>query len=490
MKLTIAGMGPGPVALCTLGTLDAARRADTLFLQTARHPVAGYLREQGIAYETLDALYESAGDFDALGEETAALIKGSMYPGKEVVLLLNGDGPWAHGFGADVVRMADAAGARLQLVPGVSLQGAALAKAAEAGVITEGAVGVQTVFASGLAEVRPDVGQTLVVPEIDGFLTAGTVKLWLLEFYPPDHRVCLVCMMNGLFEKRMLPVWEVDRQKTDHTSCLVVPPVGLEDRERFGFEALVAIMDRLRREGGCPWDREQTHKTLRQYLIEETYEVLEAIDEEDDDKLLDELGDVLLQVVFHARIAKEQGRFDDRDVTTAICQKMLRRHTHIFGDAKAETAQDVLVNWESIKRDEKGQRTQAEVLRSVPANLPALIRSEKVQTRAAQVGFDWDDARQALEKVFEEAREVGEEMDGGPKDRIFEEIGDLFFAVVNVSRLCGVQSEMALKAAAEKFIERFGRMEALAGKEGADLRGMSLAELDALWDRVKKTAQE
>ncbi|MFZ5974585.1 MAG: nucleoside triphosphate pyrophosphohydrolase [Bacillota bacterium] len=486
MKLTIAGMGPGPVSMCTPGVLDAARRADALLLQTMRHPVAQYLQEQGVAFKTLDALYENAEDFDALGGEAAAFIKKTLRPQSETVFLVTGEGLWAHAMCGAVLRMAAEAGAKLQLIPGVSLQGAALAGALEARTPLTGAGGVQALFASDVNSVRPDVNQTLVVLEVDGFLTAGAVKLWLLEFYPPAHRICMVRQINGAFDKQILAVCELDRQETDHTASLVVPPVGIEERERFGFDALIAIMDRLRGEGGCPWDREQTHQSLRQYLIEETYEVLEAIDNEDDEALLDELGDVLLQVVFHARIAKEQGRFDDRDVTTAVCQKMLRRHTHIFGDAKAETPEDVLVNWEAIKRDEKKQETQAEVLKSVPRNLPALVRSEKVQGKAAQIGFDWDDALKALEKVFEEAREAGEELRRGESGRIKEEIGDLLFAVVNVARLAGVQSELALKAATEKFIDRFGHMEKLAGKEGSGLNGMPLSEMDALWDRAKK----
>ena len=485
MKLTIGGMGPGPVSMCTLGVMDAAKRADTLLLQTARHPVAQYLEELGLAFETLDGLYEGAEDFNALGEAAAAFIKKNLRPQSETVLLLSSDGLWAHALCGAVVGMAKDSGAVLQLFPGVSLQSAGLAKALEAGMPFTGAGGVQTLFASDAPSVRPDVNQTLVVLEVDGFLMASAAKLWLLEFYPPEHRICLVRRMNGLFEEQMLPVCEVDRQETDHTTCLIVPSIALEERERFGFDALIAIMDRLRSEDGCPWDREQTHSTLRQCLIEETYEVLEAIDEEDDAQLFDELGDILLQVVFHARIAKEQGRFDDRDVTTAICEKMLRRHTHIFGDAEAKTAEDVLVNWEAIKRDEKGQETQTDALRGVLHSLPALIRSEKVQGKAAQVGFDWDNAGQALKKVLEEARETAEELARGADGRVHEEIGDLLFAVVNVARLSGVQSELALKAATDKFIERFRRMESLARKKGKRLADMSLPEMDGLWDRIK-----
>ncbi|MGI5907385.1 MAG: nucleoside triphosphate pyrophosphohydrolase [Christensenellales bacterium] len=485
MKLTIAGMGPGPVSMCTLGAVEAARGAGALFLQTARHPVADYLKGQGVAFETLDRLYEDAETFETLGESAAALLKKALRPGGETVLLLSGEGVTAHTLCGAVVRMAREAGAALRLLPGVPLAAPALSEAVASGLPIDGAGGLQTVYASEIEDVRPDVGRTLVVQEVDGFLTAGAVKLWLLEYYPPGHPVCLIYMEGGETKRKVLPVQGLDRQRTDHTSCVVVPGVRLEDRERFGFDALVAIMDRLRGEGGCPWDREQTHETLRQYLIEETYEVLEAIDRGDDAELADELGDVLLQVVFHARIAREQGRFTDRDVTTAICGKMIRRHTHVFGSAQADTAADVLVNWDAIKRDEKGERTRSDSLRSVSPDLPALIRSEKVQDRASRVGFDWDDASIALEKVFEEAKEVRRELELKNRERAGEEIGDLLFAVANVARLSGVRSELALRAATDKFITRFERMEELAEKEGARLANMTLDEMDRLWDRAK-----
>ena len=489
MKLTIAGMGPGPVSMCTLGALEAAREADALFLQTARHPVADYLKEKGVAFETLDRLYEEAENFEALGASVAEALKEALRPGGETVLLLSGEGVPAHALCGAVIGMAREAGAGLRLLPGVPLQSPAIAEALVSGLPVQGAGGVQTVFASEADGVRPDVGRTLVVLEADGFLAAGAVKLWLLEYYPPEHPVCLVNIEDGEVRKRVLPVHGLDRQRTDHTSCVVVPGIGIEERERFGFDALVAIMDRLRGEGGCPWDREQTHETLRQYLIEETYEVLEAIDRGNDAELADELGDVLLQVVFHARIAKEQGRFTDRDVTTAICDKMLRRHTHVFGNAHAETADDVLVNWDAIKRDEKGERTRADALKSVSPDLPALIRSEKVQDRASRVGFDWDAAAPALEKVFEEAKEVRRELERGDSGRAREEIGDLLFAVANVARLAGVQSELALKAATEKFIGRFERMEKLAAEKGMCLIDMTLGEMDKLWERAKVEAK-
>jgi tetrapyrrole methylase family protein/MazG family protein len=261
-------------------------------------------------------------------------------------------------------------------------------------------------------------------------------------------------------------------------------------KERYDFQDLLDIMVRLRAPDGCPWDREQDHKSLKRYLIEEAYEVLEAIDEERPDKLCDELGDLLLQVIFHAQIAKENGQFDMGDVIHGISAKMINRHRHVFGDEEAETPDDVMVIWEKVKKSEKGHETQTQVLKDVPGNLPALMRSFKVQQKAAQVGFDWDDVKDALLKVKEEITELEDAYARGDSAKTEEELGDLLFAVVNVSRFMKVQPELALTATTNKFIRRFEYVETEAAKQGRKLTEMSLAEMDALWDEAKRKERE
>lgn len=256
-------------------------------------------------------------------------------------------------------------------------------------------------------------------------------------------------------------------------------------RDKYTIQDLLDIMTRLRAPDGCPWDREQDHKSLKRYLIEEAYEVLEAIDEENPGKLCDELGDLLLQVVFHAQIAKENGHFDFGDVAHGVSAKMINRHRHVFGGEEAETADDVMDIWEKIKKEEKGLETQTQVLKEVPGNLPALMRSFKVQQKAAQVGFDWDDINDAMEKVKEEVRELEQAYNRGAGSDIEEELGDLLFAVVNVSRFLKVQPELALTATVNKFIRRFEYVEAAAMKQGRQLKDMSLKDMDALWNEAK-----
>ena len=256
-------------------------------------------------------------------------------------------------------------------------------------------------------------------------------------------------------------------------------------KDRYEFDDLVEIMAFLRSSEGCPWDREQTHESLKRYLIEETYEVLEAIDLDDRDKLCEELGDLLLQILFHARIAEEEGRFDINDVITGISRKMILRHTHVFGDDRAETADDVVDNWEKIKKKEKGVKDQTGVLKSVPANLPALMRSFKVQEKAAQVGFDWDRVEDAFKKVEEEISELRDVYMSKNVERITDEMGDAIFALVNVSRFLKIQPELALTGTINKFIQRFEYIEQQSKKEGKKLEEMTLSEMDELWEQAK-----
>ena len=252
----------------------------------------------------------------------------------------------------------------------------------------------------------------------------------------------------------------------------------------YSFDDLVDIMEKLRRPGGCPWDAEQTHESIKKCMIEETYEVIEALDSGDMVKVYDELGDLLLQVVFHAQIAKDNGDFDIGDVTNAICTKLIRRHPHVFGDEKLTTSEDVLDKWDDIKKHEKGEKSTTETLKSVAVSLPALMRAQKVQAKAAKVGFDWRDVSGALDKIHEETRELEEAIEKDTNKE--EELGDLLFSVVNVSRFIGADSEEALYKTINKFVARFSHVESMANEEGRALSDMSLEEMDRLWEKSKK----
>lgn len=249
------------------------------------------------------------------------------------------------------------------------------------------------------------------------------------------------------------------------------------------MERLAEIVKVLR--ALCPWDKVQTHESLRRCMIEEAYEVVDAIDRDDKPNLREELGDVMLQVVMHAELASEKDCFDLVDAINEECDKMIRRHPHIFSTETAKTVDKVLEKWENVKSKEHGNINHAERLRSVPKALPALIRSEKVQKKAADVGFDWDGIDEPLNKVKEEFREFCEAREERDSAAVREELGDLLFSVVNVARFAGVDPEEALNAATDKFIARFGRLEERAGSLGRKLEDMTLEEMDAVWNEIK-----
>lgn len=249
------------------------------------------------------------------------------------------------------------------------------------------------------------------------------------------------------------------------------------------FERLCDIMHRLRAPGGCPWDREQTHQSLVKYLIEEAYEVSECIEGGDDAELVKELGDVALQVVFHAEIAEEENRFQIVDILESVSDKMVRRHPHVFGDAQAEDSEAVLKQWESIKKEERGDK--ASRLDGIPASLPALLKADRLQSRAANVGFDWDGVEPVKEKVNEEWRELEEAIASGEGSRVQEEFGDLLFSLVNYARFIGVDAEQSLQDCNRKFTDRFQHIEESLHSKGSSVEQADLAEMDALWEEAK-----
>lgn len=256
-------------------------------------------------------------------------------------------------------------------------------------------------------------------------------------------------------------------------------------KDKFSFEDFIEIIRMLRAPGGCPWDREQTHKSIRNDFLEEAYEATDAIDTSDDEALCEELGDVLLQIALHSQIASEENSFDITDVIDTVAKKMIIRHPHVFGDVKVANSEEVLSNWDKIKMVEKSQHTATDTLKSVPRAFPALMRAAKVQKRAAKVGFDWNDYRGAAEKIEEETAELKSAIENNNDANIMEEFGDLLFSVVNLSRFLKINAEEALNRATDKFTDRFEKVENLAISRGIDMKSSTLEELDKLWDEVK-----
>jgi len=251
------------------------------------------------------------------------------------------------------------------------------------------------------------------------------------------------------------------------------------------FTKVVALMERLRGDSGCPWDREQNRESLKPYLLEETYELLEAIEKEDIGEIKEELGDLLLQVVFHAEIARERGEFNIEQVLEILADKLVRRHPHVFGTESSKTAQEVLKRWEMIKRKEKKYQKRKSVLDGVPKELPALIRANLLQGRASRAGFDWQEQEEVWEKVQEELEELKQSLQEKKRERIEAELGDLFFSLVNLARFVKIDPEGALRKTNLRFYQRFHFMERKAKKKNKTFNSLSLLEMDKLWEEAK-----
>lgn len=261
--------------------------------------------------------------------------------------------------------------------------------------------------------------------------------------------------------------------------------IDFERKTAYQADDLVEILRLLRAPGGCPWDREQTHESIRRNFLEEAYEAVEAIDQKDPEHLREELGDVLMQVAFHAVMEEEAGRFDWNDVADQVCKKLIFRHPHVFGETTVSGTGEVLTNWEALKRQEKGQQSTTDALEAVARSLPALWRAEKVQKKASKAGFDWPDVSGALDKLSEEVAELRQAMVEGTNPE--EELGDVLFSAVNVARFLKADPEVILQQASDKFISRFAKVEQAAQRQNRAMEDMELAELDKLWEMAKET---
>ena len=473
--ITVVSLGPGPREYLTLGALEALKKAETVILRTSiRCDAADYLRESGVAFESLDFLHEQCEDFDELTEKAA-----------DYLLKKAGERPLCYGV-FDAAADETVAALRQKAPKTVVLPGVPLSAPFLAAAPAQSKIEIQT--ASGLEMTSTQ--NPLLIVECDSRILMGKCKLQLLSWYDPDQPALFFPPSDSALRTyAQMPLSEIDRQpKYDHTCAVLLPPVGLTERKRFDFYDLVRVMDILRGEDGCPWDKEQTHESLKKYLVEEAYETAAAVSEEDWDHVADELGDVLLQVVFQANIGRQYGTFELSDITSHICRKMIDRHRHIFGSERCETAEDVLNNWEKIKKEERGYKTQTDALKGVPVSLPPLMRAAKVQKKARDVGFDWNAPRDALAKVREKTDEVRSEMDA--KDgNLAMKLGDLFFACVYLARLAGVDAESELQKATERFISRFSSMENEILREGKRFQDLTISEMDVYWDRSKNSPQ-
>lgn len=501
--ITIAGLGPGDPGMLPMKVWELLNSGIPIYLRTKIHPTVDWLDKQGVKYKALDKFYDESATFDEVYLKIAQEIIRLAQNGA-VFYAVPGHPMVAEESVRLILSLAAKEDIKVQVIPAMSFL-----DALSASLQLDPAKGLHIVDALRLDEQHPDPGVGTVVTQIYDRITAGDVKLALMDYYPDEHPVTVVRAAGIPAQERIeqVPLFELDRLTwLDHLTSLYIDPVAeqspvgeLNDSDTttgagedaiydcsYPLDPLVEVMATLRADNGCPWDREQTHQTLKQYLIEETYEVIEALDEGQMYKICEELGDLLLQIVFHAQIASEQHQFDINDVVESITEKMLRRHPHVFGTTQVKNSQEVLVNWDKIKAQERGQEDQIKpLLASIPRELPALLRAQKVQAKAARVGFDWPDYHGALEKVHEELQEVIQALEDQNQSAVAEEIGDLFFAVVNLARLLKVEAEGALTQTTNKFIKRFSYIEQQANLKGRKLTDYTLEQLDKWWEEAK-----
>lgn len=478
--LKIMGLGPGAYEALTIGALKELKNNKNIYFRTEKHPTVDFLKDEGIKFESYDHAYEKYDSFDDVYKYIAEDLITKINDDEDLIYAVPGHPLVAEKSVINLIELCKENNIQYEVLPAVSFVDAMM-EALQVDPIE----GVKIIDAFDMKNQILDKRVGTIITQVYNNFIASEVKLRLLEGYEDDTEIIFVraAGVEGLESIRKIPLYELDWQEDiDYLTSIYIPK-DLGNKK--DFQDLLDIIETLRNPGGCPWDREQTHESLKSALLEECYEVIDAIENEDEDALIEELGDVLLQVVFHASIGKEDGYFDIMDVIGGISNKMINRHPHVFGNEEANTSEQVLVNWDEIKKEEKGIKTLTEEMQNIAKSLPATTRAYKVQKKAKKVGFDWDDVNCAMDKVTEELNEIKEVYNCEDKSIIEGEVGDLLFACINVARFLEVDGELALDKTIKKFIKRFSYIENEAIKNNKNLKDMTLEEMDKLWEEAK-----
>lgn len=481
--LKIMGLGPGAYEALTIGALKELKNNKNIYFRTEKHPTVDFLKDEGIKFESYDHAYEKYDSFDDVYKYIAEDLLAKIKDSEDLIYAVPGHPLVAEKSVVNLIDLCKENDIKYEVLPAVSFVDAMM-EALQVDPIE----GVKIIDAFDMKNQILDKRVGTIITQVYNKFIASEVKLRLLEMYKDDTEIVFVraAGIEGLESIRKIPLYELDWQEDIDYLTSVYIPKDLGNKK--DFQDLLDIIETLRSpEDGCPWDGEQTHKSLKSALLEECYEVIDAIENEDEDALIEELGDVLLQVVFHSSIGKEDGYFDIMDVIGKISDKMIKRHPHVFGDEKIDNKEQVLENWDEIKKKEKGIKTLAEEMRGIAKSIPATTRAYKVQKKAKTVGFDWDDINCAIDKVEEELNEIKEVYRCEDKAIIESEVGDLIFACINVARFLEVDGELALDKTIKKFIKRFSYIENEAIKNNKNLEDMTLDEMDKLWEEAKRS---
>lgn len=483
MKIRVIGLGFGDETTLPYGIVQMLQAKIPIWLRTEKHPVVSWMREKGIHFQTFDHIYETQSEFSSVYEQIVNSLFSIVKEQSEVIYAVPGHPMVAEKTVQLLLEQSEELGIEVEIVGGTSFLD---------GVFThlqlDPIEGFVLLDGSDLDVRQLNPFVHMLIGQVYSRMVASDVKLTLLEVYPPDTWVQIVSGSGipQLEKMDRVPLVELDHQKlfTDFTS-VYIPPIKDPLTTKRRFEALVYLFEYLRSPQGCPWDRKQTHQSLRPYLIEETYEFLEAVANGDEEAMEDELGDVLLQVMLHAQIAKESESFDIYDVIENLVQKMIRRHPHVFGANQATTAEAVTKTWAQIKKEEEDQngKRKDSLLSRIPQGMPALPMAFQIQKIAAKEGFDWERKEEVAAKLTEELLEL---FQAKTQEEQTAEVGDLLFTAVNLARFFAVEPETALLDTCYKFKQRFRYLEQKAAALGVEIKEISTDQLDRWWNEAKQ----
>jgi len=481
--ITVLGLGAGDLDQLPYGIYRKLKEAKNLFLRTREHPVVAQLAAEGVAFASYDDVYEKYDSFAEVYEEIARQLLAAAEKDGDIVYAVPGHPLVAERTVQLLLEKGDAQGIQIEIMGGQSFLDPLFAR-----LKIDPIEGFALLDGTALKADQVSPGLHTIIAQVYDPMIASDVKLTLMDVLPDDYPVTAATAVGVAGQERIetVPLYELDR--LDHfgnLSLVYVPPAREERIWYRQFSYLKEIVAILRSPEGCPWDREQTHQSIRKNLIEETYEVLETIDDEDPDAMCEELGDLLMQIMLHSQMAAEDGYFTVEDVVAGLNEKLVRRHPHVFGEKHADDAVEALANWQEIKAQEKAAKgidvANQSQLAGIPRDLPALMYAYKLQKKAAQIGFDWDDVADVYGKIEEEYRELRE---ASEQDRA-EELGDLLFAVVNLARFLKLDPEEALAMTNKKFKRRFSYIESKLKETGRSFDETDLQEMDKWWEEAK-----
>lgn len=482
-SITVVGLGAGDLDQLPYGIYRTLKAAKQLYLRTKEHPVVAELVAEGIMIESFDDVYEQHDTFSDVYTDIVERLFSRVNEAGSLVYAVPGHPLVAERTVQLLLAEGPNRGVEIQIGGGQSFIDPLFAR-----LHIDPIEGFSLLDGTALAAHQVSPGLHTIIAQVYDAFVASDVKLTLMEVLPDDYEVTVATAVGVAGQEiiETVPLYELDR--LDHfgnLSLVYVPPTKDEKVSYRQFSYLKEIVAILRSPDGCPWDREQTHQSIRKNLIEETYEVLETIDDDDPDAMCEELGDLLMQIMLHSQMAAEDGYFSVEDVVATLNEKLVRRHPHVFGEKSANDSEEALANWQEIKAQEKAAKgidvTVQSQLAGIPRDLPALMYAYKLQKKAAQVGFDWDDIADVYKKVEEEYRELQE----ASEEERAGELGDLLFAVVNLARFLKLDPEEALALTNNKFKKRFSYIEGKLQVAGRTFEQTDLQEMDKWWEEAK-----